>query len=809
MKFIAVSLVLTLSLTAFANKENNNSPSGRSVKTTLSGSVIASKGNAPVDYSTVYLKGTQYGAMTDEKGQYSFEVPNGSYTLIVSSVGYEQKEIPVLVDNSSLTVNVELEESMNLLDEVVVTVKTKSREERENGFALSVIDTKKAAVSNIQTSELLNRTSGVKLRQSGGAGSDIQYNINGLSGNSVRIFIDGVPMENYGNSFSISSLPPSLIDRIDVYKGVVPAHLTDDALGGAINIVLKHPTSKSLSSSYTYGSLNTHKWDLNANFRDSKSGFTFQATAFFNHSDNNYKVWGDQIKITDPQNGKIERIKADRFHDAYQSKGITINTGFTRVRWADKLLLSLICSDMKKEIQHGATMDVVYGNRHSSQHTLMGRLQYDKKNIFNKLDLSANASLSRGNRQVVDTVAYMYNWLGEIMTDRNGKQLKWNKGGGEGGKATLATNIENTFTGRARAAYHFLPKQTLAANVLFNAFTRDVKDPYLTEIEQNFTDTRRINKTILSIDYKGKFFHDKLQANAFYKHYNQAVQLTDPVMNNGVMEADRISRSITADGFGGALSYKVGKKVILTASSEYATRLPGVTELLGNTTNNIQSSYDLKPERSLNVNLGAVLGTFKIKEHSLEADINLFYRDITDMIQKSLTNPTDEMYGYENLGKVLSRGVDAVLKYNYRHHLFSEVNVSYTDARFNLQYDKHGTEYLYYRDRLRNNPFFTANWNLEYVAENWIQKKSRMSFTYNLGYVHQFYRNWESLGGAGKAVIPSQLVHDLGLVYSFPKRNFSVGVDVKNLLNEQVFDNWALQKPGRMILAKISYSIAR
>ena len=771
--------------------------------------VVTSTDNTPLDYVTIHLIGTHYGCLTDAKGEFRLEAPRGAYLLMVSSIGYEKQEIPVIINDQGISLSVQLEEAEHMLDEVVVTAKTDSRLEREEGFALSTVDTKKAMLSTLQTSELLNRTSGVKLRQSGGAGSDIQYNINGLSGNSIRIFIDGIPMENYGNSFSISSLPPSLIEKIDVYKGVVPAHLTDDALGGAINIVLKQPASKSLSTSYTYGSFNTHKWDFNGNYRNSNNGFTVQASAFFNHSDNNYKVWGDPIKVTDPQNGKVSKITAERFHDAYQSKGITLNTGFVKVRWADKFLVGAVYSDMDKEIQHGATMDVVYGNRRSKQHTIMGKVLYEKQNIVRNLDISSNVTLARGNRQVIDTIPYMYNWLGQIMTDREGNPLKWNKGGGEAGKATLATNIETTIAGRARVAYHIVPAHTIAANVLFSGFTRDINDPYLTEAEQQFTEARRLHKTILSLDYSGKFLDERLQTNAFYKFYMQGVQLTDPVMNNGVLEASKIARSISDHGFGATLSYSLGSRVILTSSAEYAVRLPGVTELLGNTTNNIQSSYDLRPEKSINVNIGAIIGAFRFERHSLESDINLFFRDVTDMIQKSLTNPTDEMYGYENLGKVRSMGVDAVVKYNFHNRLFSELNLSYTDARFNLRYDQHGTEYIYYKDRLRNTPYFTTNWSVEYVAYGRLGKESRLAFSYNMGYVHQFYRNWESLGGAGKAVIPSQLVHDIGITYSFLKRQLSLSFDVKNLFNEQVFDNWALQRPGRMFLVKLSYAISK
>ncbi len=321
----------------------------------------------------------------------------------------------------------------------------------------------------------------------------------------------------------------------------------------------KQPANKAISTSYIYGSFNTHKWDLSGNYRNTKFGFTVQGSVFFNHSDNNYKVWGDPIKITDSQTGRIQYINTERFHEAYQSKGITLNTGFTKVKWADRFLLGFIYSDMKKDIQRGATMKVVYGNRKSMQETFMGKMQYEKKDLFPNLDVSVNMTYSSGERMVIDTIPYMYTWEGEIMLDRNGNPVVWEKRGGEAGNATLATNMEKTLTARTRVSYEFFPKHTLTANFLVNKFTRDVKDPYLTEAQQRFTDTRHLSR-------------------------------------------------------------------------------------------------------------------------------------LKDMIQKSLTNLTDEMYGYENLGKIRSKGVDFDLRYNYNDQVMSEFKMSYTDARFNLRFDMHSTE---------------------------------------------------------------------------------------------------------------------
>jgi outer membrane cobalamin receptor len=127
---------------------------------------------------------------------------------------------------------------------------------------------------------MLDRTVGIRVRQNGGLGSAVNYNLNGMSGNSVRIFIDGISISTYGESFSLNSIPPALIERIEVYKGVIPAHLADDALGGAINVILKKGGMNNLSASVSYGSFNTFQTNFNASFREEKTGFTVKALAF-------------------------------------------------------------------------------------------------------------------------------------------------------------------------------------------------------------------------------------------------------------------------------------------------------------------------------------------------------------------------------------------------------------------------------------------------------------------------------------------------------------------------------------------------
>lgn len=246
---------------------------------------------------------------------------------------------------------------------------------------------------------------------------------------------------------------------------------------------------------------------------------------------------------------------------------------------------------------------------------------------------------------------------------------------------------------------------------------------------------------------------------------------------------------------------------MLVASAEKSVRLPSINELLGNTSDLINPSYGLLPEHSRNLNVGLNLGEFKIGKHHFSAETNFFVRDIRDLIIQGVPKETDNSFSFVNLGRITSKGIDFEFKYNFDKKLWLTSNVSYNEARFNLEKDEYGVRYFYYKNRLRNQPYLTSNTNVEYVWEDFIHKNARLVFQYNFGYTHQFFLNWESLGSANKIIIPSQPLHDLGVTYTLPNKQWTFAINAKNILDTQVFDNFALQKPGRAFYGKITYTM--
>ena len=187
--------------------------------------------------ANVSLKGTNKGDQTDEKGIYEIQCNEGGYLVSVSFVGFKTQTKKISVKrNENIELDFLLEEDAYQLDDIVIRSKTKAEVLREQSYAVEVVENKVLKNVSISAGEILNKVSGVNIRQSGGFGEDAVLSLNGLSGSQVRVFIDGIPMEFFGSSLSLNNFPSNLIEQIEVYKGVVPIHLSSDALGGAVNI---------------------------------------------------------------------------------------------------------------------------------------------------------------------------------------------------------------------------------------------------------------------------------------------------------------------------------------------------------------------------------------------------------------------------------------------------------------------------------------------------------------------------------------------------------------------------------------------
>ena len=245
--------------------------------------------------------------VSDINGKYQIKnIKNTTQTIKVSFQGFKPYiKIIDFSEGQTVELDIKLVYSSEELNTITVQGKSIAEENRETGYAIHVIETKNQVNLNIDLNQMLKTVSGVNIRETGGLGSGFTLSLNGLSGNQVRYFIDGIPMENFGSALTLNNFPVNLIDQIEVFKGVAPIRFGADALGGVINIKTGYKQGSFLDASYSIGSFNTHRLALNGQYGNIDKGFYTRILSFFNHSDNKYTM--RDVPVYDQNGNSLRR----------------------------------------------------------------------------------------------------------------------------------------------------------------------------------------------------------------------------------------------------------------------------------------------------------------------------------------------------------------------------------------------------------------------------------------------------------------------------------------------------------------------
>lgn len=761
-------------------------------KTMISGKVLSTE-KTTVDFATVYLKGTNYGGTTNEEGIYHLQAPAGEYTLVVSAIGYKTIEKPVkLMRGERTKMNVVISPQATELDEVVVVSNGVTRLKR-SAFNAVALDTKALQNSTQNLSEALAQAPGMKIRESGGVGSDMQLMMDGFTGKHIKIFIDGVPQEGVGSSFGLNNIPVNYAERIEVYKGVVPVGFGTDAIGGVINIITKKNRNKwFLDASYSYGSFNTHKSYVNFG-QTFRSGLTYEINVFQNYSDNNYYV---DTPVKDFTTGAINKKKIEhvkRFHDTYHNEAVIGKIGFVDKKWADRLMFGFTYSHMYKDIQTGVRQEVVFGGKYRKGYSIMPSLDYRKRDFFVKgLDVVVTANYNKNMTNNVDTSSYEYNWRGEMRPLRMpGEQSYQN---------TRSDN--NNWNGTLTANYRIGKAHTFTFNHVINAFRRSNQSLLNEDSEANAI-PKETRKNISGLSYR-LMPTEHWNVSVFGKYYNQFI--AGPVATSSAQDDYiRTTNSVSAMGYGAAGTYFILKSLQAKLSYEKAYRLPTNEEMFGD--EDLETGdISLKPENSDNVNLNLSYNeTFG--KHSVYVEGGLIYRNTKDYIQRNISDLSGGKYGatYVNHGRVETKGYNVSVRYGFANWVSVGGNFTQMNVRDNVKTVTSGTsqESLTYGARMPNLPYQFANSDVTFYWRNLWKKGNTLSVTYDNLYMHSFPLYSEAVGSESEFVVPTQFSHNLTLSYGIQNGRYNISFECRNLTNEKLYDNFSLQKAGRAFYGKV------
>ncbi|HRW86744.1 MAG TPA: TonB-dependent receptor, partial [Bacteroidales bacterium] len=218
-------------------------------KYTLSGSVSDASTGEDLTGATVMVAGSNKGTATNSYGFYSLSLPEGDRTIRVSFIGYDAFETKIHL-NKDVSLNIELEPSVQTLGEVVV-----ASESDDGNISSAATGVEKLDIRKIETIPVLfgekdilktiQLLPGISNASEGSTG----FNVRGGSIGHNLILLDEAPVYSSAHLMGFFSVFNSdAIKDVTIYKGGIPA-----AYGGrassVVDIVMNNGNSKNFRTS--------------------------------------------------------------------------------------------------------------------------------------------------------------------------------------------------------------------------------------------------------------------------------------------------------------------------------------------------------------------------------------------------------------------------------------------------------------------------------------------------------------------------------------------------------------------------------
>lgn len=775
---------------------------------TVRGEVTDADGEALIG-AYVQLVDTEFRAVSDAEGVYRLAgVPYGEYTLRVRSLGFRDEDLALRVDRPRVVADARLTPDAAVLAGATVRAKSRAGEVSELPITITSLDAERVAERALGAEELLKRSAGVVVRRRGGLGSAVNVNLNGLTGQAVRVYYDGIPLELFGGGLQLNTIPVDALARVDVYKGVLPVTVGTDALGGGINLVPKAKTVDHLNASYTVGSFNTHRLTLNGR-RKLSERWALSLLAYYNYSDNDFTMPGVR-SITERklENGTTvigpeETVDARRFHDRHRSAFAQATLSVRGLKWADRLALSVSAGGRDDQIQHGAFLfNTAVGRATRADLSFVQRLDYRKSLLNDRLSLRYFGTLATMRNRTRDSTTAVFNWRGERLqtADRTGAEL-----------FALPTDRTGNDLGTAhRLTAAWTLREGLRLNVSeFYGYLRVKGEdpagrPLMIGGEPLDPNTvpSVLRRNVLGGELAADFGGGRGTVLGFYKNYLYAARSID-ILQRGATRLPLREVSAVDHGVGLAVKYRLSARVFVRSSFERAVRLPNEREVFGDF-GAVLPNYTLQPERSNNLNVGMQYERPGRGERgALRLRLNGFVRDQQDLIRAAPFGPENSRF--VNEAAVRAAGGELTADYQPLARLRLNGNFTYQRSLI-LPPDGVGAGP---RVAVPNVPQLFYNASARYTFPDVGAADNDLELFWTYFFTDRFSIN--EVADLDRAnpdfIIPAQNLHEAGLTYRLPKPGLTVSGSLQNVFDARVFDNFRIPRPGRNYQLKIGYTI--
>lgn len=230
-------LLLALFITSFGFAQQKGSIVGKITD--------KEQNNEPLPFANILLKGTTKGITTSEQGLFAIEdIDPGTYTLVVSFIGYQTLEIPnVVVEAGKITeINAGLSQDAQTLDEVVVTTTVK----RESQIALLLeqknLATFKETIGSVELKELgISDVQSGLAKATGVATQGSRLYVRGLGDRYNNAYLNGLPLPSLDPRKKLIDLdifPTNIVENLGIFKAY-SSLLYGDFAGASVDINTK------------------------------------------------------------------------------------------------------------------------------------------------------------------------------------------------------------------------------------------------------------------------------------------------------------------------------------------------------------------------------------------------------------------------------------------------------------------------------------------------------------------------------------------------------------------------------------------
>jgi len=239
---IKIGCVLFLGITSINGQTNS-----------ISGKVNSNGEVLP--FVNVYLKKNKQGTSTNENGFFELKnIPNGTYTIIASSIGFKFKSKKItLTGNQKIVKNFNLKVN-DALEEIVISGTLRPVTKSNSPVHVEVYSKtffRKNPTPSIF--ESLQNVNGVRPQLNCSVCNTGDIHINGLEGSYTFVLIDGMPIvSGLSTVYGLTGIPQALIERVEIVKGPASTLYGSEAVGGIINVITKKPTNAPLLSTDTF-----------------------------------------------------------------------------------------------------------------------------------------------------------------------------------------------------------------------------------------------------------------------------------------------------------------------------------------------------------------------------------------------------------------------------------------------------------------------------------------------------------------------------------------------------------------------------